>query len=113
VSECVDTSHLPMEKYRLVEEHKEDGDDFLDSASTSEVRITQQGKPRNYISYAMTLFVSKKIYISLFTRVLSGALLFVGHHWNLDVEQYIHVSIYLSHISLGISYSHKDRRVYP
>ena len=28
--------------------------------SSSEVRITQQGKPRNYISYAMTLLVSTK-----------------------------------------------------
>lgn len=47
-----------MEKYRLVEEHKEGGTEFLDPTTTSEVRITQQGKPRNYISYAMTLFVS-------------------------------------------------------
>ena len=47
-----------MEKYRLVEEHKGEGDDFLETTSKSEVRITQQGKPRNYISYAMTLFVS-------------------------------------------------------
>ena len=49
-----------MEKYRLVQEHKGDGDDFLEPTDTScEVRITQQGKPRNYISYAMGLFVSK------------------------------------------------------
>lgn len=51
---------LTMEKYRLVQEHKaDDSVDFLDSTSTSfpEVRITQQGKPRNYISYAMNLFV--------------------------------------------------------
>jgi len=47
-----------MEKYRLVEEHKGDGDEFLGDEGTSEVRITQQGKPRNYISYAMSLFVS-------------------------------------------------------
>jgi hypothetical protein len=48
-----------MEKYRLVEEHKgDDGDEFLGDQGTSEVRITQQGKPRNYISYAMSLFVS-------------------------------------------------------
>ena len=48
-----------MEKYRLVQEHKGDGDDFLEPTDTScEVRITQQGKPRNYISYAMGLFVS-------------------------------------------------------
>ena len=47
-----------MEKYRLVEEHKGEGEDFLEQTSESEVRITQQGKPRNYISYAMNLFVS-------------------------------------------------------
>jgi hypothetical protein len=46
-----------MEKYRLVQEHKGDGDDFLEPTTTCEVRITQQGKPRNYISYAMNLFV--------------------------------------------------------
>jgi hypothetical protein len=48
-----------MEKYRLIEEHKGgDGEEFLEEESATEVRITQQGKPRNYISYAMTLFVS-------------------------------------------------------
>lgn len=47
-----------MEKYRLVEEHKGTGDDFLEPTSAAEVRITQQGKPRNYITYAMNLFVS-------------------------------------------------------
>jgi hypothetical protein len=47
-----------MEKYRLVEEHKGEGEDFLEQTSEAEVRITQQGKPRNYISYAMNLFVS-------------------------------------------------------
>jgi hypothetical protein len=73
-----------MEKYRLVQEHKADGaesDEYLDHQPTAtggtgtgtgaaaaggssasadnfpEVRITQQGKPRNYISYAMNLFV--------------------------------------------------------
>jgi hypothetical protein len=47
-----------MEKYRLVHEHKGDGDELVEEGVSSEVRITQQGKPRNYISYAMTLFVS-------------------------------------------------------
>ena len=60
-----------MEKYRLVQEHKAEGDsehnsDAMDTTDSSafapspypEVRITQQGKPRNYISYAMSLFVS-------------------------------------------------------
>ena len=50
-----------MEKYRLVEEHKGEGEDFLEQTSESEVRITQQGKPRNYISYAMNLFVSSDV----------------------------------------------------
>jgi hypothetical protein len=65
-----------MEKYRLVQEHKapevsdmfqhEDGTATgaaTAAAATGDsgfpvVRITQQGKPRNYISYAMGLFVS-------------------------------------------------------
>jgi hypothetical protein len=54
-----------MEKYRLIQEHKADIDDIgLSGASEGlpspfpEVRITQQGKPRNYITYAMNLFVS-------------------------------------------------------
>ena len=46
-----------MEKYRLVQERKGDGDDFLEATTGGEVRITQQGKPRNYISYAMGLLV--------------------------------------------------------
>lgn len=51
-----------MEKYRLVQERKAgDSEDFLQSSTDifPEVRITQQGKPRNYISYAMNLFVSQ------------------------------------------------------
>jgi hypothetical protein len=52
-----------MEKYRLVQEHKVEGSETEGFAATDasgfpEVRITQQGKPRNYISYAMSLFVS-------------------------------------------------------
>uniref|UniRef100_A0A7S3DT23 DNA/RNA-binding protein Alba-like domain-containing protein n=1 Tax=Entomoneis paludosa TaxID=265537 RepID=A0A7S3DT23_9STRA len=58
-----------MEKYRLVQEHKsEESDDFLGtqtSGSLPEVRITQQGKPRNYISYAMNLFESGQVTIVL------------------------------------------------
>jgi hypothetical protein len=52
-----------MEKYRLVQEHKveeSEGGERRRSQSESgypEVRITQQGKPRNYISYAMNLLV--------------------------------------------------------
>jgi hypothetical protein len=59
-----------MDRYRLVEEHKVGSDYGDDEGSPSgetgrithqgfpEVRITQQGKPRNYIAYAMSLFVS-------------------------------------------------------
>ena len=47
-----------MEKYRLVQEHKAEGSELPVDAHFPEVRITQQGKPRNYISYAMSLFVS-------------------------------------------------------
>ena len=56
----------PMEKYRLVQEHKaEESEDFLGTQTNGtlpEVRITQQGKPRNYISYAMNLFVRPRQY---------------------------------------------------
>lgn len=54
-----------MEKYRLIQESKADEHDLAHGANAAssmlefpEVRITQQGKPRNYISYAMNLFVS-------------------------------------------------------
>lgn len=60
-----------MEKYRLIQEHSHDGAEYEstthdnrrrtmvqpDSSGFPEVRITQQGKPRNYISYAMSLLV--------------------------------------------------------
>ncbi|EEC45182.1 hypothetical protein PHATRDRAFT_54956 [Phaeodactylum tricornutum CCAP 1055/1] len=52
-----------MEKYRLIQESKADEHDLAHGANAAssmlefpEVRITQQGKPRNYISYAMNLF---------------------------------------------------------
>ena len=56
---------LAMDKYRLVQEHAAEADNGAekentnndDSTMSCEVRITQQGKPRNYISYAMKLFV--------------------------------------------------------
>ena len=57
-----------MDKYRLVGEKKggiegpgpgtAGGQEDGKSVDVCEVRITQQGKPRNYISYAMNLFVS-------------------------------------------------------
>ena len=58
-----------MEKYRLVQEHKADPDEIGIGSSHEggpsspfpEVRITQQGKPRNYISYAMNLFVRPQL----------------------------------------------------
>eukprot|EP00980_Cylindrotheca_fusiformis_P011144 scaffold2557_cov121-Cylindrotheca_fusiformis.AAC.27 len=43
-----------MEKYRLVKGDVTN-DSFLEATTGCEVRITQQGKPRNYISYAMGL----------------------------------------------------------
>jgi len=57
-----------MEKYRLVvQENKgSESDDFDESPSAfPEVRITQQGKPRNYITYAMNLFVRTDCYLCL------------------------------------------------
>jgi hypothetical protein len=49
-----------MEKYRLVEEYRGEGDDFVEEESScEELRITHLGKPKNYISYAMSLFVSR------------------------------------------------------
>lgn len=67
-----------MDKYRLVGEKKGDisslgeGTRFVVEQNSSidavgdnsegaqtEVKITQQGKPRNYISYAINLFVSE------------------------------------------------------
>mmetsp|Transcript_13552 Transcript_13552/g.28617 ORF Transcript_13552/g.28617 Transcript_13552/m.28617 type:complete len:167 (-) Transcript_13552:2042-2542(-) len=75
-----------MDKYRLVQEHtKGDGNDHNESSSSSnnnddstmscEVRITQQGKPRNYISYAMKLFAdnSDKIVLKAMGRAINKA----------------------------------------
>ena len=57
-----------MEKYRLVQEQVADTEfqqhDSVRRQPTEsgfpEIRITQQGKPRNYISYVMNLLVSTK-----------------------------------------------------
>lgn len=54
-------NEITMEKYRLVGERKSgisEEEENVSEESYCEVRITQQGKPRNYISYAMNLFVS-------------------------------------------------------
>lgn len=75
-----------MEKYRLVHEHKAETDVDIPlpggetaMAKFPEVRITHQGKPRNYISYAMSLFVSIKLRRLLLRKPVSPALtLFVS-----------------------------------
>jgi hypothetical protein len=88
-----------MEKYRLVQEHKADGsEEFLDSPTGSssasgypEIRITQQGKPRNYITYAMNRFVRG-------ARVQKGSL---AHIYTYTQQQqqltysHTHIPIYL------------------
>jgi hypothetical protein len=67
-----------MEKYRLVQEHKapETSEQFQEENVTGDgfpvVRITQQGKPRNYISYAMGLFVSSSVPFSCGSRIDSA-----------------------------------------
>ena len=51
-----------MEKYRLVGEKKRESTAAGaegNKGDVCEVKITQQGKPKNYISYAMNLFVSE------------------------------------------------------
>jgi ribonuclease P/MRP protein subunit RPP25 len=70
-----------MDKYRLVQEHKapETSEQFQEENVTGDgfpvVRITQQGKPRNYISYAMGLFVSAR------WRRLGPVLVRVSNRW--------------------------------
>lgn len=65
-----------MEKYRLVQEQMAESVEFENLPSSNlttphpEVRITQQGKPRNYITYAMSLFVSTEEGIFRFIVVL-------------------------------------------
>lgn len=50
-----------MEKYRLAGEKRSEHivGSGEGSSDVCEVKITQQGKPKNYISYAMNLFVSQ------------------------------------------------------
>lgn len=57
------TITIPMDKYRLVGERRNNTGPETASDDACEVRITQQGKPRNYISYAMNLFVSGIFFI--------------------------------------------------
>lgn len=91
------TQHQPrMEKYRLVQEQKGDQDDIGPISSTSshesifpEVRITQQGKPRNYISYAMNLFVS---IISSFKYIV-GVYSFLNWLWTIYLQVDFHTPL--------------------
>lgn len=55
-----------MDKYKLVGEKKSDCYVVQESDNDCEVKITQQGKPKNYISYAMALFVSMIIDSNMF-----------------------------------------------
>ena len=61
----ITTNSIPMDKYRLVGERSTKAEiaqsEECEPDDICEVRITQQGKPRNYISYAMNLFVSELI----------------------------------------------------
>lgn len=71
-----------MDKYRLVGERKaaaasssapDDHEKYC--CDECEVRITQQGKPRNYISYAMNLFAngSEKVVLKAMGRAINKA----------------------------------------
>lgn len=80
-----------MDKYRLVGERKPDATSTATTTTTTtitqrdsnkndsidicEVRITQQGKPRNYITYAMTLFGngSERIVLKAMGRAINKA----------------------------------------
>jgi len=67
-----------MDKYRLVGERKSttsSADDDKYCSDECEVRITQQGKPRNYISYAMNLFAngSEKVVLKAMGRAINKA----------------------------------------
>mmetsp|Transcript_17974 Transcript_17974/g.26731 ORF Transcript_17974/g.26731 Transcript_17974/m.26731 type:complete len:146 (+) Transcript_17974:93-530(+) len=67
---------LAMDKYRLVGERKSEiNTSEDDKAAKDEVRITQQGKPRNYITYAMNLFAtgSEKIVLKAMGRAINKA----------------------------------------
>lgn len=63
-----------MEKYRLVGEKKSDSGAH-ESDDICEVKITQQGKPKNYISYAMNLFAqgANKVVLKAMGRAINKA----------------------------------------
>eukprot|EP00538_Stauroneis_constricta_P013892 CAMPEP_0119554156 /NCGR_PEP_ID=MMETSP1352-20130426/6727_1 /TAXON_ID=265584 /ORGANISM="Stauroneis constricta, Strain CCMP1120" /LENGTH=149 /DNA_ID=CAMNT_0007600695 /DNA_START=146 /DNA_END=591 /DNA_ORIENTATION=- len=54
-----------MEKYQLKEQTTGEGKEFLEQGSSQEIRIRQQGKPKNYISYAMNLFANGSNQVTL------------------------------------------------
>ena len=67
-----------MEKYKLVGEKK--SEISLDSVGhdnddVCEVKITQQGKPKNYISYAMNLFAqgASRVVLKAMGRAINKA----------------------------------------
>eukprot|EP00553_Chaetoceros_curvisetus_P013425 CAMPEP_0204640782 /NCGR_PEP_ID=MMETSP0717-20131115/48774_1 /ASSEMBLY_ACC=CAM_ASM_000666 /TAXON_ID=230516 /ORGANISM="Chaetoceros curvisetus" /LENGTH=160 /DNA_ID=CAMNT_0051661295 /DNA_START=80 /DNA_END=562 /DNA_ORIENTATION=+ len=70
-----------MDKYRLVGERRSDNLATQQATESDEpidmweVRITQQGKPRNYISYAMNLFAQgkEKIVLKAMGRAINKA----------------------------------------
>lgn len=64
-----------MDKYRLVGERRNNTGPETASDDACEVRITQQGKPRNYISYAMNLFTngSERIVLKAMGRAINKA----------------------------------------
>lgn len=63
-----------MEKYRYVGERKQDAS-VKESDDDCEVKITQQGKPKNYISYAMNLFSqgADRVVLKAMGRAISKA----------------------------------------
>lgn len=54
-----------MDKYRRVEKPRREED--AEPAEPNEIRITQQGKVRNYISYATSL-LAVRCFLSRFTK---------------------------------------------
>jgi len=75
----ITTNSIPMDKYRLVGERSTKAEiaqsEECEPNDICEVRITQQGKPRNYISYAMNLFAngSDQIVLKAMGRAINKA----------------------------------------
>jgi|EP01083_Nonionella_stella_P076319 DNA-binding protein Alba len=67
-----------MEKYKLIGEKKSDisvDSGGHESDDVCEVKITQQGKPKNYISYAMNLFAqgANRVVLKAMGRAINKA----------------------------------------